>query len=304
MSDAMSGADPLVKQTANDQLAGKRVLLTGASGGIGRAIARSLASEGASVLLVARRAEELLLLSQQLPGSHSCFSADLTCAADRQALLGFVQATGGVDMLINNAGASQFALAAEQDYAAQITLNLLAPMQLCQQLLPMLQQKPVATIVNIGSAFGSIGYPGFSGYCASKFGLRGFTEALKRELALTKIRVLYFAPRATQTAINSQAVVAMNQELGNAMDTPDVVAAQLLAQLKQGQSRRFVGWPEKLFVRLNAVLPELVDKAIRGKLAVILKYATTNKPIPTFSAAAAKNDIAQSSENITVSRSL
>lgn len=289
---------------ANHFLAGKRVLLTGASGGIGRAIARRLASEGASVLLVARRPEELLLLSQQLPGSHSCFSADLTSAADLQALLGFVQATGGIDMLINNAGASQFSLCAEQDYAAQIALNLLAPMQLCQQLLPMLQQRPAATIVNIGSAFGSIGYPGFSGYCASKFGLRGFTEALKRELSLSKIRVLYFAPRATQTAINSQAVVAMNQELGNAMDTPDVVAAQLLAQLQQGQSRRFVGWPEKLFVRLNGVLPELVDKAIRSKLAVILKYATTTQPIQTSNPAQANKDMAQSSENITVSRSL
>ncbi|MFN6970608.1 MAG: SDR family oxidoreductase [Rheinheimera sp.] len=289
---------------ANHALAGKRVLLTGASGGIGRAIARRLASEGASVLLVARRPEELLLLSQQLPGSHSCFSADLTNAADLQALLGFVQATGGIDMLINNAGASQFALATEQDYATQIALNLLAPMQLCQQFLPMLQQRPAATIVNIGSAFGSIGYPGFSGYCASKFGLRGFTEALKRELSLSKIRVLYFAPRATQTAINSQAVVAMNQELGNAMDTPDAVAAQLLAQLQQGQSRRFVGWPEKLFVRLNGVLPEMVDKAIRSKLAVILKYATTAQPIQPLNAASANKDMAQPSENIIVSRSL
>lgn len=292
------------RAATNHLLAGKRVLLTGASGGIGRAIARRLASEGASVLLVARRPEELLLLSQQLPGSHSCFSADLTSATDQQALLGFVQATGGIDMLINNAGASQFALAAEQDYAAQIALNLLAPMQLCQQLLPMLQQRPTATIVNIGSAFGSIGYPGFSGYCASKFGLRGFTEALKRELSLSKIRVLYFAPRATQTAINSQAVVAMNEELGNAMDTPDVVAAQLLVQLQQGQSRRFVGWPEKLFVRLNGVLPELVDKAIRSKLAVILKYATTAQPIQPLNAAQANIDMAQPSENITVSRSL
>lgn len=300
----MSHINQSVNAAANYALAGKRVLLTGASGGIGRAIARRLASEGASVLLVARRPEELLLLSQQLPGSHSCFSADLTSATDLQALVGFVQATGGIDMLINNAGASQFALAAEQDYATQIALNLLAPMQLCQQLLPMLQQRPAATIVNIGSAFGSIGYPGFSGYCASKFGLRGFTEALKRELSLTKIRVLYFAPRATQTAINSQAVVAMNQELGNAMDTPDAVAAQLLAQLQQGQSRRFVGWPEKLFVRLNGVLPELVDKAIRSKLAVILKYATTAQPIQPVNAAPANKDMAQPSENIIVSRSL
>ena len=295
---------------ANHQLAGKRVLLTGASGGIGRAVARSLAAEGASLLLVARRPEELLLLSQQLPGHHSCFSADLTSTADIRALTDFVQSTGGIDVLIYNAGASQFALTAEQDYSAQLALNLLAPMQLCQNMLPILQQKSAATIVNIGSAFGSIGYPGFSGYCASKFGLRGFTEALKREVSSTSLRVLYFAPRATQTAINSKAVVAMNQELGNAMDTPDLVAAQLLAQLQAGQSRRYVGWPEKLFVRLNAVLPELVDKAIGTKLAVIRKYAATAiSPEHRSSQLNQQNEHAAaetqpSVENITAPRSL
>ncbi len=134
--------------------------------------------------------------------------------------------------MINNAGISQFALSAQQDYQQQLQINLLAPMQLCQLLLPQLQQQPEAVIVNVGSAFGSIGYPGFSGYCASKFGLRGFTEALKRELAASPVRVLYFAPRATDTSINSAAVVAMNQQLGTRMDSPEFVAAQLLAQLK------------------------------------------------------------------------
>lgn len=259
------------------QCAGKRVLLTGATGGIGRAIARRLAASGASLLLVARQPEELLLLSQQLPGTHSCFSANLTSASDLQALAGFVQTTGGIDMLINNAGISQFALYDEQNYATQIALNLVAPMQLCQLLLPQLSARSSATIVNIGSAFGSIGYPGFSGYCASKFGLRGFTEALKREVSSKTLQVLYFAPRATQTAINSAAVVAMNHELGTAMDSPDDVAEQLMQQLQTGQSRRYVGWPEKLFVRLNALVPELVDRAIGSKLAVIKKYATAAK---------------------------
>lgn len=282
----------------NHQLAGKRVLLTGATGGIGRAVARRLAAVGASLLLVARQPEELLLLSQQLPGKHSCFSADLTAIEDLQALAGFVNTTGGIDVLINNAGTSQFSMTAEQNYPVQIALNLLAPMQLCQLLLPELQQRSAATIVNIGSAFGSIGYPGFSGYCASKFGLRGFTEALKREVSSTALRVLYFAPRATQTTINSAAVVAMNQELGNAMDHPDDVAAQLMQQLQTGQSRRYLGWPEKLFVRLNALLPELVDRAIAGKLAVIRKYAsgfTDNVQI--------QNNLSNSAEKITATRS-
>ncbi|MBU1437941.1 MAG: SDR family oxidoreductase, partial [Gammaproteobacteria bacterium] len=219
--------------------------------------------------------QELLLLSQQLPGQHQSFSADLTATEDLQALADFTKTIGGIDVLINNAGISQFALIDNQQYQAQIALNLVAPMQLCQMLLPQLQQRNAATIVNIGSAFGSIGYPGFSGYCASKFGLRGFTEALKREVSSKTLRVLYFAPRATQTAINSAAVVEMNQQLGNAMDHPDDVAAQLMKQLQSGQSRRYLGWPEQLFVQVNALFPAIVDRAVQGKLATIREFATS-----------------------------
>ena len=151
-------------------------------------------------------------------------------------------------------------------------------MLLTQTLLPELQRKSSAMIVNVGSAFGSIGYPGFTGYSASKFGLRGFTEALKRELSDSAVQVLYFAPRATDTSINSDAVVAMNRELGNQSDSPALVAAALVQQIQQNQARRFIGWPEQLFVRVNAVLPGIVDKALAAKLAVIRRYAQLSQP--------------------------
>lgn len=259
------------------ELHGKTVLLTGASGGIGQAIALQLAAAGARLLLVARNMQRLSLVLNEVearfPAGHQLFSADLTLEADRQALREFVREIGGVDLLINNAGISQFGLIAQQDYAAQLTTNLLMPMQLTQTLLPELLRRPQAMIVNVGSAFGSIGYPGFSGYSASKFGLRGFTEALRRELADSPVRVLYFAPRATDTAINSDAVVAMNHELGNQSDSPALVATALLGQIQQEQARRFVGWPEQLFVRVNAIFPGIVDKALAAKLAVIRRYA-------------------------------
>jgi len=260
------------------QLCGKRVLLTGATGGIGQAIAAQLAAAGAHLVLVARQPEALLALSQQLPGQHSCFSADLTVNEELLALGQFVKNTGGIDVLINNAGISQFSLLATQNFQSQLALNLLAPMQLCQLLLPDLLLRPAATIVNIGSAFGSIGYPGFSGYCASKFGLRGFTEALSREVASEALRVLYFAPRATATSMNSPAVNRMNEALNNTMDLPDVVAQALMQQLKTGQRRSYLGWPEKLFVRLNALMPGLVDRAIAAKVALIRHYATAANP--------------------------
>lgn len=258
-------------------LQGKTVLLTGASGGIGQAIASALAAAGAQLILVARNTARLASVQAQLmaefPGNHQMFSADLTQDDDRQQLLAFVRARQGIDVLINNAGISQFGLIEQQDFSTQIQTNLLMPMLLTQTLLPELQRRPSAMIINVGSAFGSIGYPGFSGYSASKFGLRGFSEALKRELADSPVQVLYFAPRATDTAINTDAVVAMNRELGNQIDSPVAVASALLKQIQQDQPRRFVGWPEQLFVRVNALLPGIVDKALAAKLAVIRRYA-------------------------------
>ena len=264
------------------ELRGKTVLLTGASGGIGQAIALQLAAAGARLVLVARNTARLATLQAELvakhPADHQIFSADLTKEQERQDLLAFVRDQHGIDLLINNAGISQFGLVAQQDYATQLSTNLLMPMLLTQTLLPELQRKSAAMIVNVGSAFGSIGYPGFTGYSASKFGLRGFTEALKRELSDSAVQVLYFAPRATDTSINSDAVVAMNRELGNQSDSPALVAEALVQQIQQNQARRFIGWPEQLFVRVNAVLPGIVDKALAAKLAVIRRYAQLSQP--------------------------
>ena len=144
-------------------------------------------------------------------------------------------------------------------------------MQLTQLFMPMLKQRS-GTVINIGSTFGSIGYAGFSGYCASKFGLRGYTEALQRELADSEVRVLYLAPRATRTAINTPQVDALNRALGQGVDSPEQVAKALVDQLISGRKRRYLGSAENIFVRLNALLPGLVDKALGSKLQQIKQY--------------------------------
>src|SRR5690606_4176201 len=101
---------------------------------------------------------------------------------------------------------------------------------------------------------------------------RGFSEALARELMDTNVSVRYFAPRGTRTALNDDRVVAMNAELGNAMDTPEQVAAQLVAFLSQDGRSRFLGWPEKLYVLVNALLPSIVDRSVRQQLSTIKRY--------------------------------
>lgn len=253
-----------------------RVLLTGASGGIGQALVYALASEGAHLLLAARRLEPLQPLLKRFPQQIQLVQADIGTRAGRDALLAAAQNFGGLNCVINAAGINSFGLLDQQDeqqIAELIGLNVTATLQLTQRLLPLLRAQRRALLINVGSTFGTIGYPGFAAYCASKFALRGFSEALRRELADTHVRVLYFAPRATRTAMNAPSVVAMNTELGVAMDDPQQVAAELLQAIRHEQEERYLGWPERLFVRLNGLLPRVVDQALRKQLPIIQRFA-------------------------------
>ena len=260
-----------------------RVLLTGASGGIGQALAERLCAGGARLLLVARRDSALAGLAERYPEQLSLISADLTSAADRQRVLEAARRFGGLNAVINAAGLNQFSLLDEQDEAAiarLIELNVTATLQLTHLLLPLLRQQPRALLVNLGSTFGSIGYPGFAAYCATKFAVRGFSEALRRELADSPIKVLYIAPRATRTAMNSDALVALNDALGVAMDDPQTVAEQIAQALIAEREELYLGWPERFFVRLNALLPRLVDRALRKQLALVKRFARTEQTLP------------------------
>ena len=256
-----------------------RVLLTGATGGIGSAIARALIDRGACVLLSARSEPALKQLQAQLgPERLEVCAADLTKAQDRERLCARAREwRGGIDTLINNAGVSELRLLdshAPMDVEKAVSINLVAPMEMCRELLPHLRQQASAHIVNIGSVMGSLGFPGYSVYCATKFGLRGFTEALRRELADSTVRVCYLAPRATQTPMNSPAVVAMNEALTTRSDPPERVANELIGMLEHEQAARVIGWPEKLFARLNQIFPRLIDGALRKQLPIVRRHAS------------------------------
>jgi len=254
------------------ELNGKTAVLTGAAGGIGSAMAEALAGAGVRLVLVGRSAQALQALAARLGDRHLAVGADLATDAGRQRVLECCAALpDGVDVLINNAGVSAFGLFEAQAprLTELVTTNLLAPMLLTAQLLPLLRQAPRGLIVNVGSAFGAIGHPGFAGYSASKFGLRGFSEALRRELADSTVGVLYLAPRATATALNSAPVNALNAALGNRIDNPAVVAAALVRQLRSERPRAGIGRPERLFAFLNGLLPGLLDRALARQLPVV-----------------------------------
>jgi short-subunit dehydrogenase len=260
------------------RLAGRGVVLTGATGGIGRELCAALGRHGATVYAIGRDAGKLEAL-QRAPGAGRVVPvvANLASpdgpAAVRAALNG---RTPAPSILVLGAAVSGFGLfEASSDAAlrAQVETNLLGPMRLVHALLPLLLRADDPAVVAIGSTFGSIGFPGFAAYSASKFGLRGFIEALAREHADSPLRCQYLSPRATRTALNTPAVDALNAELRTAVDDPVAVAAQLVAAIERGDRRRQLGWPEKLFARLNGALPALVDRALAAQLPIVRRHA-------------------------------
>jgi short-subunit dehydrogenase len=168
-----------------------------------------------------------------------------------------------------------------QEIEQILLTNSVAPMLLCHALLPSLRSRGEAHIVNVGSILGSIAMPGNAAYSASKFALHGFSEALRRELADSRVRVHYVAPRATATAFNDAGVNAMNRELKVAVDPPEVVALAVMTALVEDRSETFIGWPERLFVRLNGLLPRLVDQALRKQLPIVQRYAKSLPSSPS-----------------------
>lgn len=270
-------------------IAAARVLLTGAAGGIGGAIAAELLAQGATVLLVDINEIALRRFAdgelQSFADRVEVFTANLTRPEDRARLAEFARTwRGGVNVLINNAGVNHFRLLEEQpaeEIDLALAVNVQAPIHLCRLLLPHLCRQADAHILNTGSVFGGLGYPAYTVYSATKFAIRGFSEALRRELADTTVRVHYLAPRATRTGINSAVVETMNAELGVAMDTPKLVARAARQMLERGSAEAVVGWPEKFFVRLNALLPRLVDGALRKQLPVIRRHAGSAASVAT-----------------------
>ncbi|MDP9901842.1 SDR family oxidoreductase [Variovorax ginsengisoli] len=254
-----------------------RVLLTGATGGIGQAAAAALVGAGASVMLLGRSPARLAAQARALartctgagahapPPSIEWYAADLTRTSSL-AGIAEVAAGWGCNVLVHNAGVPAFGRIesfATNEMAQVLHLNLFAPMLLTQALLPHLRSCTESRVVFVGSVLGRLGLPGFSVYSASKFGLRGFAESLRRELGGTSVGVQYLGPRSTRTAFNSDAVDGYNKATGTAMDAPEVAARALLQLIESGAAERFLGFPESLAVRLNGVAPGLLDGSFR-----------------------------------------
>lgn len=263
------------------KLEGVRILLTGAGSGIGLATVARLAGMGTRLALVGRNPERLRAaeeLARRRGAAATAFPFDLAGDHGHAELVQVARASlGGLDLLVNNAGVTSFKALADEDPARLdriVRTNLLAPMLLARAALPAMIAQGSGRIVNVGSVYGSIGFAYFSAYSAAKFGLRGFSEALRRELAGTGVGVTYVAPRGVRTALNPDAVYRMSAQVKMQFDAPEVVADAIVRAVERDRAEVFIGQPEGFFARLNGVLPRLVDSALRKQNRVAGSFAS------------------------------
>jgi short-subunit dehydrogenase len=175
---------------------GKRVLLSGATGGIGRAIAEELAGHGAKLVLSSRREEELQALARSLPGAggHDVIVADLAEDGAAEALM---RDAGDVDILIANAalpGVGVVEKIGREELLRTLRVNLEAPILMSREIAPKLIEKGEGHIVFISSLNGKVATPRTAIYCTTKFGLRGFALALREDLYPRGVGVSIVSP--------------------------------------------------------------------------------------------------------------
>ncbi len=263
-------------------LSGRRVVLTGASGGIGAELAAGLIEAGARVLLLGRDPVTLTTLATRLGPNATALAHDLRDSAAGAGLVCQVgDALGGLDLLIHCAGLGRFGPFEQLDDGAITSIietNLTGPIRLTRSLLPLLLQSSTPRLVLVGSVLGWLGYPGQAVYSASKAGLQRFGESLRREYSDRGLDVLHIAPRATRTDFNNPAQRAANQRLKVAEDTPEAVAHAVLRAIRRDRRETVLGFPERLLCRLNQLLPRVFDRALMAHAAV-MRDASKHAPV-------------------------
>jgi len=218
-------------------LTGKSALVTGASGGIGAAIARALHGAGASVALSGTRVEPLEALAGDLGARAHVLPCDLGDPEAVEALPGqAITAMGALDILVNNAGITRdqiFMRMSDADWQGVIDVNLTAAMRLCRAVVRPMMKARWGRIVNIGSVVGTTGNPGQVNYAAAKAGLEGLTKSIAHEVAQRGITANVVAPGFIATpmtdTLTDEQKTALNARIPAArIGTPEEVAAAVL----------------------------------------------------------------------------
>jgi len=253
------------------QLAQRRILITGASSGIGRALAFELAQHKSKLIVTARREDRLQAISDEVKSFGAevvILAGDITDAEHRSALLAAAEREfGGLDILINNAGIGgigTFASATESRLRQIMEVNFFAPMELIRIALPLLVASNDGVIVNVGSVLGHCAVPKKSEYCASKFAMHGITDALRMELADQNIDLLMISPSTTRSeffthALRSSGNAVINR---NAM-TPTRVARAIVRAMQVRRRETILSIGGKTLVAADRLFPGIMSRILQ-----------------------------------------
>jgi short-subunit dehydrogenase len=248
-----------------------RSLVTGASSGLGKAIAEHLVRAGAMVILTGRSAERLTAVAATLvregadPGRIITVPADLTDPDDRGRLFDLARERfGALDLVINNAGvgaAGQFETHDPSVLRQIFEINVFAMAEICREALPLLTEGRDPVMVTMGSVNARRALPGRAEYCASKFAVAGFSESIRIEWRRFGVHVLQVNPGFTDTPFDDNALVDTSRvSVSHRRTMPaDTVAQSTLRAIEHHKSEITVGWQGKLFLLASKVAPRFVD---------------------------------------------
>jgi short-subunit dehydrogenase len=257
------------------ELRDRRILITGASSGIGRCLAQQLAGMGARLALTARSEDKLRDIAGSLVSCGAeveVLSADVTQDEDRHRLIDQVQSRlGGLDVLINNAGVASWAHFGDSSEAILrqiMEVNFFAPAELIRLAIPVLVRGEQPAVVNVASMCGRRAMPAWSEYSASKYALCGLTEALRGELARFDVDVLLMVPGLTRSDLSKHLLLAkgrMNIDFDRGM-SPEDVAAAIVTSLRHNTTEKVIGSDARWMVRFNRFFPRLTDWLLARKV--------------------------------------
>jgi short-subunit dehydrogenase len=257
-------------------LQGARMVITGASSGIGRCLASQAAAAGARVALVARSGDKLEELARALLSHPSAdvlpIVADVTVEADRARILRTVaERFDGLDVLVNNAGIGShghFSTSSEEILRQVMETNFFAPAELIRQAIPLLTRGRQPAIANVASMCGRRAMPAWPEYSASKYALCGLTEALRGEMARFDIDVLLMVPGLTASDLGGHLLrkegrMKIEYDKGQ---PPEAVAATILGSLCRNRTETVIGRDARWMLRFNRWFPRMVDWLIARRV--------------------------------------
>jgi len=245
---------------------GQVVVITGGGRGIGRATALEFAAEGATLVLAGRRMEALRLAVREVHeagGKGRAVRCDVAEEAQLEALVGGAKrAYGRIDVLVNNAGVVAGGRLDEidpEDVNRMVTVNIWAPIRLSQLVIPHMRAARSGTIVNLASLAGRIALPYYATYSASKYAMRGFSEALRRELAPDNIHVMGVYPGGTATDMLEGVDF---DRLGMSLVTAGQVGSAILRGVHRGSREIFIGPFDAAIAHWNDLVPWAIDRGV------------------------------------------